>query len=110
MFKLFSIQMVYGPEKLNDHLNDQLSETPKLSAAIKVIKQETWEYFNDTHELISNHFLNKLKNNPNMAKKILDIINWLPLQYLTPELKELKNRIIKMLKENNWNNTHNIKK
>ena len=102
--------MVYGPEKLNDHLNDQLSETPKLNAAIKVIKQETWEYLNDTHELINNHFLNKLKNNPNMAKKILDIINWLPLQYLTPELKELKNRIIKMLKGNNWNNTHNIKK
>jgi hypothetical protein len=35
------MQMVYGLEKLNDHLNDQLSETPKLSAAINMIKNES---------------------------------------------------------------------
>ena len=102
--------MVYGPERLNDHLNDQLSETPKLSAAINLIKRETWESFKDTHELLSSHFLDKLKNNPALAKKILDIINWLNIQYLTPELRNLKNRIIQMLSENNWNNSHNNKK
>ena len=101
--------MLYGPERLNDHLNDQLSETPKLSAAINLIKKETWESFNDIHELMSIHFLNKLKNNPALAKKILDIINWLNIQYLTPELRDLKNRIVKMSSENNWNKTHNQK-
>ena len=93
--------MVYGPEKLNDHLNDQLSETPKLTAAINMIKKESWETINNIHELMSSHFLNKLKNNPDMVKKILNIINWLNPQYLTTELKQLQKYLNEILIKNN---------
>ena len=100
MFKLFSIEMVYGPEKLNDHLNDQLSEAPKLSAAINMIKKESWETINNVHELMSSHFLNKLKNNPDMVRKILNIINWLNPQYLTNELRQLQNYLNEIITKN----------
>lgn len=99
--------MVYGLEKLNDHLNDQLSETPKLSAAINLIKRETWENFNDIHELISTHFLNKLKSNPDMVKKILSIINWLNIQGMPEELKQLKNYLNQLVVEEDWKSTNN---
>ena len=101
--------MVYGPEKLNDHLNDQLSETPKLSAAIKMIKAESGEIINSVHELMSSHFLNKLKNNPDMVKKILSIINWLNMQDMPYELKQLKNYLNQLITEEIWDNSNNSK-
>ena len=99
--------MVYGPEKLNDHLNDQLSETPKLTAAINTIKKESWETINSVHELMSSHFLNKLKNNPDMIKKILDIINKLNPNFLTNELKQLRNYLNEILAKNESNKPQN---
>lgn len=101
------MQMVYGLEKLNDHLNDQLSETPKLSAAINMIKNESWETINSVHELMSSHFLNKLKNNPDMVRKILNIINWLNPQYLTNELMQLRNYLNEILAKNESNKSQN---
>lgn len=101
------MQMVYGLEKLNDQLNDQLSETPKLSAAINMIKNESWETINSVHELMSSHFLNKLKNNPDMVRKILNIINWLNPQYLTNELMQLRNYLNEILAKNESNKSQN---
>ena len=95
--------MVYGPEKLNDHLIDQLSETPILSAAINRIKEESWEPINNVHEIMSSHFLNKLKNNPDMVRKILNIINWLNPQYLTNELKQLQKYLNEILTKSETN-------
>ena len=102
--------MIYGPEKLNDHLNDQLSETPKLSVIIKLLQKEAWESFHNIDELINGHFLDKLKNNPTLATKILEIINWLNTQDLTPELKNLKNCINQILSQNDWNNSQKNQK
>lgn len=96
---------MYGIERYNE----QLSETPKLTAAINLISKESWEYLSNIHELMSSHFLNKLKNNPNMVKKILSIINWLNIQDMPYELRQLKNYLNQLVAEEDWNNTNNNK-
>jgi hypothetical protein len=72
-----------------------------------MIKNESWETINSVHELMSSHFLNKLKNNPDMVRKILNIINWLNPQYLTNELMQLRNYLNEILAKNESNKSQN---